>query len=134
MFTLECSNFAVGHNRPEINFGSDKNVFIVATTSEDGEVESDAQRRQKELVAEQQSSLSAKISECMDKVNPCFCLLFICHLCIYLFICNTEMAGEGDSQQTFCSKNVFAEILRNVLLVIVNICACAHLCMYETTT
>uniref|UniRef100_F1L423 Luc7-like protein 3 n=1 Tax=Ascaris suum TaxID=6253 RepID=F1L423_ASCSU len=41
----------------------------VATTSEDGEVESDAQRRQKELVAEQQSSLSAKISECMDKAE-----------------------------------------------------------------
>uniref|UniRef100_A0A915C1I9 Double-strand break repair protein n=1 Tax=Parascaris univalens TaxID=6257 RepID=A0A915C1I9_PARUN len=41
----------------------------VATTSEDGEVGSDAQRRQKELVAEQQSSLSAKISECMDKAE-----------------------------------------------------------------
>lgn len=43
-------------------------LFLAASTSNGTEGESEAHRRQKELIAEQQTSLSAKISECMEKV------------------------------------------------------------------
>ncbi|VDN03975.1 unnamed protein product [Thelazia callipaeda] len=42
---------------------------VIKDASKDGaEGETDAQRRQKELIAEQQSNLSAKINDCMEKV------------------------------------------------------------------
>uniref|UniRef100_A0A0N5AYB9 Mre11_DNA_bind domain-containing protein n=1 Tax=Syphacia muris TaxID=451379 RepID=A0A0N5AYB9_9BILA len=44
-------------------------VISAASTSSGGEGETEAHRRQKELIAEQQSSLSAKISECMEKAE-----------------------------------------------------------------
>lgn len=51
---------------------------IKDASKEGGEGETDAQRRQKELISEQQSNLSAKINDCMEKASytceqiPCF--------------------------------------------------------------
>ncbi|CAG9539565.1 unnamed protein product [Cercopithifilaria johnstoni] len=42
---------------------------IKDASKEGGEGETDAQRRQKELIAEQQSNLSAKINDCMEKAE-----------------------------------------------------------------